>query len=68
MPEPGDIVSVAHPYADATGHVAIVTKYDQKQKQGETIGAGSYTGSHTTNWPWNGKSTQGEYIYRRCKD
>ncbi|MXN32894.1 RHS repeat-associated core domain-containing protein, partial [Delftia sp. CH05] len=61
-PKPGDIVAVAYPYGDATGHVAVVTG------SSTTIGAGSEDGSHSTGWPWNGASPKGNPIYRRCKD
>ncbi|WAT88569.1 hypothetical protein O1V13_11450 [Delftia acidovorans] len=61
-PKPGDIVAVAYPYGDATGHVAVVTG------SSTTIGADSEDGSHSTGWPWNGASPKGNPIYRRCKD
>jgi RHS repeat-associated protein len=61
-PQPGDIVAIAFPYADATGHVAVVIGGNQ------TIGAG-HEGSHITTWPWDGvTSPQGTPVYRRCKD
>ena len=61
-PQPGDIVAVAHNYADASGHVAIV-----KVPGVSSIGAGSGSGSHTTGWPWDPTtSPQGSPVYRRC--
>ena len=61
-PKPSDIVAVAYPYWNATGHVAVVAKNNI------TIGAGSKDGSHSTGWPWNGAPPKGNPIYRRCKD
>ncbi|CAM3927268.1 Sugar-binding protein [Delftia tsuruhatensis] len=61
-PKPGDIVAVAYPYPDASGHVAVVTENNT------TIGAGSENGSHSTGWPWNGGAPKGNPVYRRCKD
>jgi hypothetical protein len=60
-PRAGDIVAIAHQYADASGHVAIV------QEPGlSSIGAGG-KGSHTTGWPWDQSlSPQGTPVYRRC--
>ncbi len=66
QPKPGDIVAISHEYADATGHVAIVS--DIANDSGETIGAGG-NGSHTTNWPWDKElSPKGTPVYRRCKE
>lgn len=65
-PKPGDIVAIKYPYGDATGHVAVVK--DWKWGTGNTIGAGSATGSHTTGWPWNDAPPQGEPVYFRCVD
>ena len=58
-PKPGDIVAVACPYGDATGHVPFVTG------SRTTIGAGSEDRSHSTGWPWNGVSPKENQIYRR---
>lgn len=44
-PAPGDIVAIAYPYEDATGHVGIVSKILEDQK--ESIGA-STNESHST--------------------
>jgi hypothetical protein len=60
-PQPGDVVAVAYPFSDASGHVAIV------ETPGSTsIGAGGSQGSHTSGWPSNGASPQGSVVYRRC--
>ena len=60
-PKAGDIVAIAHNYADASGHVAIVSVPGQS-----TIGAGGLK-SHTTGWPWDSSTTpQGTPVFRRC--
>lgn len=60
-PQAGDIVAIAHQYADASGHVAVV-----EDPNYSSIGAGG-EGSHTTGWPWDQNSSpQGEPVYRRC--
>ncbi|WP_197065094.1 RHS repeat-associated core domain-containing protein, partial [Delftia sp. ZNC0008] len=60
-PQAGDVVAIAHRYADASGHVAIV------EIPGETsIGTGP-NGSGRSGWPWDvTKQPQGTPVYRRC--
>jgi RHS repeat-associated protein len=60
-PQPGDIMAIAFPYTDASGHVAVVLDPGIL-----SIGAGGH-GSHVTGWPWDKNlAPQGTPVFRRC--
>ena len=59
-PQPGDIVAIAFPYRDATGHVGIVAGANTS-----IYAAGS--GVQASGWPWDqSKKPQGKPTFRRC--